>query len=81
MQVSYLGQPDPRGPIRTVNAIRDRDGGHHYLDMDCGHAAEVVGHFSYRVGGTHRCHACDKEQTQAWFARVQGVQSLSLIHI
>lgn len=68
MQISYLGQPDPRGPIQTVTAIRDRDGGHYYLDLDCGHSAEVVGHFSYRAGGTHRCHACGKEQTRAWFA-------------
>lgn len=68
MQITSLGQPDPRGPIQTVIDIRDREGGHYYLDLDCGHAAKVVGHFSYRVGQTCRCYACGKESTRAWFA-------------
>lgn len=67
MQVSFLGQPDPRGPIAMVATIRDRTGGHYYLDLDFGHSAEVVGHFSYRVGEYHRCYQCGKAQAQAWF--------------
>ena len=66
MQVTYLGQPDPRGDIRTVIAIRDRDGGHYYLDLNCGHSAAVVGHFVYRVGETHRCRACGKAVAKAY---------------
>ena len=66
MQCTFLGQPDPRGPIQTVVAIRNRDGGHYYLDLDCGHSSEVVGHFSYRVGETHRCFSCGEQATQEW---------------
>jgi len=54
---------DPRGPNREIRKVEER-ADITLLTLDCGHVAQCVSHFHYKIGNQHRCYACG--QTQHW---------------
>lgn len=66
--------PDARGPLRTVLSVDARTDGGVTLALDCGHESHCVSHFTYRVGGHHRCFTCGQAEIREWRASY-GVQS------
>lgn len=64
--------PDPRGPYRTATKIHNTPEAA-LVTLSCGHVANFVTHFSYKIGDEHRCHACGqaeraRQQVEAEYA-------------
>ena len=51
---------DPRGPIRTAIKVTPT-ASVTYVELSCGHVAELATHFHYKTGSDQRCFTCRKE--------------------
>ncbi len=54
---------DPRGPLRTATAV-ELTNTITLVTLDCGHVANFVTHFRYRVGNKYHCFQCREEERQ-----------------
>lgn len=48
---------DPRGPIRSIVAIKERTDGT-AITKDCGHTSDHAPHFMYKLGARIHCYQC-----------------------